>query len=137
MKLTTTRTHVAEGGNMNKVTNLTTRNVEVIGWRFLPSSTYAIDPVGNKTDHIPTHVAFSSVAKRLANMGVLEIDGYYPSKASPVESTGIVVEAVAEFALAAPDAVGADEPVEEITTDEGTPEMVENKRKRKRLILGE
>jgi len=61
---------------MNRVRNCLDRAVEVCGWRFLPKSTYAIDPSGRKTDHIPAVVAFSAQAKRLADLGLLHIDGY-------------------------------------------------------------
>jgi hypothetical protein len=60
---------------MPKVFNNSDRGVEALGWRFLPKSAYAIDPKGNKTDHIPANVAYSSQAKRLMDQGLLTIEG--------------------------------------------------------------
>lgn len=81
---------------MNRVRNCTDRGIEVLGWRFLPKSTYAISPGGQKTDHIPAVVAFSQQAKRLADLMLLEIDGYTPAapKSVPVQPPAAPVQIV-------------------------------------------
>jgi hypothetical protein len=60
---------------MDKIFNCTDQGVELLGWRFLPNSPYAINPQGKKTDHIPDAIAFSPQAKRLAAQGLLRIRG--------------------------------------------------------------
>jgi hypothetical protein len=68
---------------MPKVFNNSDRGVEAIGWRFLPKSFYAMDPKGNKTDHIPVTVAYSPQVKRLVEQGLLAVEGLRSPVAAP------------------------------------------------------
>jgi len=112
---------------MIKVLNCTSNGVEVLGWRFLPTSHYAMSPDGRKTDHIPSTVAFSSQAKRLADLGFLEIDGYTPIRATaPPESAApqYVAREVSESVLVPAAAEEVADLSEEVTVDEVTPSEV-------------
>ena len=121
---------------MNKVLNCTGNGVEVLGWRFLPNSYYAMSPDGRRTDHIPASVAFSSQAKRLADLGFLEIAGYAPAKAKAPPEAAAPQYVAREVSESVP--VSAAEEVvdlsEEVTVDEVTPSEVsgeQGSRKRK------
>jgi len=62
---------------MAKVTNLTDRGVLLLRWRILPKNQGGVmDPSGNRVESVPADVAYSPQAKRLANKGILKIEGY-------------------------------------------------------------
>ena len=56
--------------------------VSVQRWRFLPDGS-ALTPKGQKADRIPDDVAYSPAAKRLADQGILAIEGYTPATKAP------------------------------------------------------
>lgn len=68
---------------MVKVMNLTARGVPFLGWRVLPNGSDLTDPNGQKQTSMPADVAYSAQAKRLADQGLIAIDGYI--KVTPVE----------------------------------------------------
>lgn len=67
---------------MPKVKNLTKETVHVQRWKFLPDGR-VMDPRGNLKGAVPDDVAYSAAAKRLADQGVLDIEGYRPKKPTP------------------------------------------------------
>jgi len=71
---------------MVKVTNLTDRVAGFLHWRVMPKSSVLRDPRGAKRELMPAEIAYSSVAKHLADQGVLELEGYHPQKAVPVKA---------------------------------------------------
>ena len=68
---------------MPKVTNNSSSGVEAHGWRFLPNSTYALDPQGKRTDHIPPSVVYSPQVRRLVDLGLLTVEGLAVQKKAP------------------------------------------------------
>lgn len=64
---------------MPKVKNLTKKTIPVQRWKFLPDGR-VMDPRGNLKGAVPDDVAYSAAAKRLADQGVLDIEGYRPKK---------------------------------------------------------
>lgn len=72
---------------MPKVKNLSGTTVRIQHWQLLPDGKI-LDPRGVVKGAVPDDVAFSAAAKRLADQGVLDIEGYrskaVPPKAAPV-----------------------------------------------------
>jgi len=64
---------------MAKMKNLTDTTVSVQRWKFLPDGR-CLDPRGNVKNVVPDDVAYGAAAKRLADQGVLDIEGYRPKK---------------------------------------------------------
>lgn len=70
---------------MAKVTNLTPRHLEVLRWTILPMCSRMINPARQMVDTMPDELAYSDNLKRMADEGLLEIEGYVPeSKRAPV-----------------------------------------------------
>jgi len=65
---------------MVKVTNKTGRVVPLARWKVLPNSSKLLDARGHHQDAMPEEIAFSSTAKRLADAGLLSIEGYSLSR---------------------------------------------------------
>jgi len=53
----------------------------VMRWRFLPDGRI-LDPHGNVKKMVPDDVAYSQAAKRMADKGILDIEGYAAPKAA-------------------------------------------------------
>lgn len=68
---------------MAKVTNLTPRHLEVLRWTILPMGSRLINPARQMVDTMPDELAYSDNLKRLADEGVLEIEGYVPEAKRP------------------------------------------------------
>lgn len=69
---------------MPKVKNLSDKTVLVQHWKFLPDGR-VMDPRGNLKGVVPDGVTYSAAAKRLADQGVLDIEGYRPKPVVPVD----------------------------------------------------
>lgn len=63
--------------------------VGVMRWRFLPDGR-VLDPKGNVKSVVPDDVAYSNAAKRLANKGILDIEGYHPPRPKPAAAPQVV-----------------------------------------------
>jgi len=61
---------------MAQVTNLTDRTVSFLRWRVLPRSSKLLNPKGEVCASMPDALAYSAVAKQLADQGLLELEGY-------------------------------------------------------------
>jgi len=61
---------------MVKVTNKTDRVVELVRWKVRPNSSDLLDAGGYPQTLMPDDLAFSTAAKRLADQGLLHIEGY-------------------------------------------------------------
>jgi hypothetical protein len=59
---------------MPKVWNLTKKGVPLLRWRVLPDNR-VLDPQGRIHDQLPDDVGYSAQAKRLCELGVLNIEG--------------------------------------------------------------
>lgn len=68
---------------MAKVTNLTDRVQPLLRWKVLPKGSRLVDPKGDIRDSMPDNLAYSDIAKSLADQGVLELEGYTPKSAAP------------------------------------------------------
>jgi len=64
---------------MPKVDNLTAEGISMLRWRSLPRSCVWVDPQGRQVQDVPAHVAYSDIAKSLADQGSLRIEGYHPA----------------------------------------------------------
>lgn len=73
---------------MAKVTNNTSRGVSFRGWRVLPNSGKIVDRMGHVRDTMPDHDAYCPLAKRLADDGILTLEGYTPR--SKIKKVAIV-----------------------------------------------
>jgi len=69
---------------MPKVKNLSGTTVLIQHWKLLPDGRL-LDPRGVVKGAVPDDVAYSAAAKRLADQGVLDIEGYKPKKAAAPE----------------------------------------------------
>lgn len=61
---------------MPRVTCKGEMGVNILGWRVLPLSKGVLDPNGRAQEEMPTEIAYSEQAKRLADLDVLSIEGY-------------------------------------------------------------
>lgn len=94
---------------MAKVRNLTGRSVPLLRWRILPNSDQALNPAGEVVDYVPDVVSYSPQAKRLADQGILWIQGY--TKLEAKEKTDDASTGTAEEKTEAEEA-GAEEGTE-------------------------
>ena len=80
---------------MAKVTNVSSKTVSVLRWKFLPDGRI-ISPMGEFTSDIPDKIAYSPQAKHLADQGILFINGYSRAvkAAEPVEVEEVEVEEI-------------------------------------------
>jgi len=83
---------------MPKVKNLTDKTVPIQHWKLLPDGR-ALDPRGNVKAVLPDDVAYSAAAKRLADQGVLDIEGYVVKKTAPPPSPAAVLPTVPPVAM--------------------------------------
>jgi len=72
---------------MPTVDNLTPEGITLMRWRSLPNSCVWVDPRGRQMRDVPAHIAYSDLAKSLANQGSLRIEGYSPPGSEPVVHT--------------------------------------------------
>lgn len=98
---------------MPKVENLTSVGVSLANWRILPNGGEVISPTGQRGTSLPADVAFSPRAKRMADQGLIAIEGYTaggPKSAKIIVKTAPKVREVVETkpALAAKPMGGAD-----------------------------
>jgi len=65
---------------MAKVTNLAPTSTILHRWISAPNSSTWIDMVGKSYEELPDDVGYSVEAKRLADLGILSIEGYSQKK---------------------------------------------------------
>jgi len=68
---------------MAKVKNLTNRHLEVLRWKILPLSGTMLSSSHHLVDDMPNELAYSDTMKRLADEGLVEIEGYTPPANMP------------------------------------------------------
>ena len=83
---------------MAKVTNLTNKTIPLLRWKVLPASSNVVDPKGHVYTSMPDDVAYSSVGKRLALQGALELEGYSPVTFTDIVAVPETIEEVSETA---------------------------------------
>lgn len=82
---------------MAKVENLTDRGVPLLRWRILPKGVKALNPRGDIVECVPDSVAYSDAAKRLADSGVLWVEGYSKPKKKAKSAPAPAAEPVKEM----------------------------------------
>lgn len=66
--------------------------INILGWRVLPLSKGVLDPSGRAQEEMPAEVAYSEQAKRLADLGVLTIEGYVRPAIPPRDVPTLPIE---------------------------------------------